>query len=336
MTSRELVKKTLEFANTNRVPRQLWHLKWAEIHYERELRKILEDFPADIIECPEFLTVDFEREDLTKVGTSKDDWGCIFENKQHGIVGEVKIPIVKGEEWEDFENVHIPIELLEVDTDRVNEYCKNSDKFILSPCLARPFEQLQFIRSTEALYVDIALKSEGMLKFLKKMHSFYCQLIEKWAQTDVDGILFMDDWGSQKSLLINPKTWVEIFKPLYKDYIDIAHKYGKKVFMHSDGYTIDIIPHLIELGLDAMNVQIFCIGVENLQQFAGKLTFWGEIDRQHILPYGSEDDVKQAVSLVKKNLWKNGGCIAQCEFGIGAKPDNIYEVFNSWNNIAEL
>ena len=87
--------------------------------------------------------------------------------------------------------------------------------------------------------------------------------------------MFMDDWGLQKGLLMNPALWVEIFKPLYKDFIDIAHKNNKKIFMHSDGYILDIIPHLIELGLDAVNSQVFCMGLENLKQFKGKITFWG-------------------------------------------------------------
>lgn len=57
---------------------------------------------------------------------------------------------------------------------------------------------------------------------------------------------------------------------MYKDYIDIAKKNGKKIFMHSDGYIIDIIPDLIELGLDALNCQIFCMGAENPAKFKEK------------------------------------------------------------------
>ena len=52
----------------------------------------------------------------------------------------------------------------------------------------------------------------------------------------------MDDWGSQHGLLISPRTWRKVFKPLYKDYIDLAHSKGKKIFMHSDGFTAEIIP----------------------------------------------------------------------------------------------
>ena len=101
-----------------------------------------------------------------------------------------------------------------------------------------------------------------MQKFMKEMHSFYCELLEEWAKTEIDALMFMDDWGSQSSLLINPSLWREIFKPMYKDYIDIAKRYHKKAFMHSDGYILDILPDLAEMGLDAVNSQIFCIGLD--------------------------------------------------------------------------
>lgn len=125
---------------------------------------------------------------------------------------------------------------------------------------------------------------------MKWMHDFYSRLMEKWAKTDVDVLNMMDDWGSQKDLLI-------------------------------------------DLGLDAVNSQLFCMGLENLEQFRGKITFWGEIDRQHLLPEGTPADIDRAVETVYKTLWKDGGCIAQCEFGPGAKPENVYQVFKAWENI---
>lgn len=103
--------------------------------------------------------------------------------------------------------------------------------------------------------------------------------------------------------------------------------------MHSDGHTLRVIPKLIDLGLDALNCQIFCMGAENLKPFKGKLTFWGEIDRQNLLPYGTREDIHQAVKSVYENLWQDGGCIAQCEFGPGASPDNVYQVFKSWEEM---
>jgi hypothetical protein len=104
------------------------------------------------------------------------------------------------------------------------------------------------------------------------------------------------------------------------------------MFMHSDGYIKDILPDLIEMGLDAINCQIFCMDVADLgTKFKGKITFWGEIDRQHILPDAASDEVRRAVQFVKSSLYNNGGVIAQCEFGPGAKPENVYTVFETWN-----
>lgn len=166
------------------------------------------------------------------------------------------------------------------------------------------------------------------------MHQFYCDLLEKWAKTDVDALRFMDDWGSQRSLLISPALWKEMFLPLYRDYIEIAHSHGKKIFMHSDGYIVDILPILADAGLDAVNSQLFCMGLENLEFMKGKITFWGEMDRQHLLPYGTEEQLRAAVRSVYNTLWSDGGCIAQLEFGPGAKPENVFAVFDEWDKIS--
>jgi uroporphyrinogen decarboxylase len=332
MNSREIVYRTLNFDNPERIPRQLWVLPWAENNYPEKLDLIKKDFPDDIITSPGFNKVlPLTQGNPYEIGLHIDHWGCKFTSIQRGVFGEIKNPLIKGEEYEDIEALRIPIENLSIDIDKINDFCLSTDKFVMAGACPRPFERLQFIRGSEQLYVDLMLRPEGLTKVIEKMHDYYCELLSVWAKTEVDSLMFMDDWGSQRSLLIDPKLWREIFKPLYKDYIDIAHRNNKKIFMHSDGYILDIIPELIEMGLDAVNSQIFCMGVENLAQFKGKITFWGEIDRQNLLPHGSLEDIQNAVQSVKENLWEKGGCIAQCEFGPGGNPDNVHEVFETWN-----
>ena len=73
--------------------------------------------------------------------------------------------------------------------------------------------------------------------------------------------------------------------------------------------------------------------MDKLAPFKGKITFWGEICRQHLLPYGTVEDVRNSVRLVYDTLWDNGGCIAQCEFGAGAKPENVAAVFETWDEL---
>lgn len=335
MTPRELVHATMEFRNKDgRVPRDLWTLPWATKRYPDMMKKLRTEFPDDIATAPNILkNPGVERGDSCAVGEYIDAWGCRFYNIHPGVIGEVKDPLVKDEDWEDMDNVHIPYEQLDFDVDQANQFCRNTDKFVKAACCPRPFEQMQFIRMSENLYMDLIDQPENMKKFMSKMHTFYCDLVEKWAKTEVDAIMMMDDWGSQRSLLINPKLWDEIYRPMYKDYIDIAKRYGKKTMMHSDGYTLDIYPRMIELGLDAFNTQIFCIGLDKLEQYKGKITFWGEIDRQHLLPEGTTEDIEKAVKEVYERLWDNGGCIAQCEFGPGGRPENVYTVYKTWDEL---
>lgn len=338
MTSRELVYKTLEFRNTSdRVPRDLWMLPIANIKYgDDAVNEILNKYEWDFVSTKanykEKSTV--QKGSSFELGEYVDEWGCVFTNIQRGIIGEVKNPLVAKdeEEWEDTSKIVIPECLLSFDEKEINADCAKTDKFVLCEYFPRPFERLQFIRGTENLYIDLIEQPKGFIDFIDKMHDFHCRLLDKWAKTDIDALYFMDDWGSQRSLLINPALWRDIFKPMYRDFINIAHKNGKKIFMHSDGYIMDIIPDLIELGLDALNSQIFCMGPKSLAKFRGKITFWGEMDRQHILPHGTPDDVINATKKVYENLWADGGCIGQCEFA-DAKPENVDALFDTWSKI---
>lgn len=336
MTSKELVLQTLEFRNTDaRVPRQLWTLPWAHQHCPDMLNRLARDFVWDF-DGPEAV---LQQTPLTKgdpyaIGEYTDEWGCLFTNIHGGIIGEVKQPLVQEDDWSDAGRVHIPEELLSFDIGQVNASCKEkADAFLMCGCCPRPFEQLQFIRGTANLYMDLMDPPPAMLDFMEKMHDFYCRLLTKWAQTDVDALNMMDDWGSQNDLLISPRLWEEMFQPMYRDYIRIAHSHGKKMFMHTDGNTLRIIPKLIDLGLDAINAQLFCIGVDQLAPFRGKITFWGEIDRQHLIPHGTRAEIDAAVRQVYDTLWSDGGCIAQCEFGPGANPDNVYRIYEMWDSL---
>ena len=124
------------------------------------------------------------------------------------------------------------------------------------------------------------------------VEDFYNTYLDEWLKLEVDGIIFGDDWGSQRSLLISPETWRKQYKPLYKRFFDKVHTAGKFVFMHSDGYILELYDDLIEIGVDAINSQVWCMGLDkDRRKCNGRITNWGEICRQHILPEGSVEDV---------------------------------------------
>lgn len=337
MNSREIVYATLEKRRPERIARHMMTLDWAEMRYADVIQKISAEYPNDICMVPPVYHEPFvcKKGNPSGLGQFTDEWGCMFDNILEGVMGECKQPLVEQDDWSDYENIHIPEEMLSFDVDEFNQMRneKYADKFLVASTYPRPFERLQFIRGTENLFIDLFDIPPKMYEFLEKMHDFHCRLMEKWANTNVDALMMMDDWGSQRNLLISPKLWEEIFMPMYADYIQIAHSHGKKIFMHSDGNILSILPKLIDLGLDAINAQIFCMGLENLEQFRGKITFWGEIDRQNVLPFGTPEDVENSIREIQRYLWDDGGVIAQFEFGAGTKPENILPIFPTWDRI---
>ena len=332
MKSRELVQKTLNFETPARIPRQLWVLPWAEVHHAGALRNIHRNFPDDIVSAPApYQSLPRTKGDKYTQGQYIDEWGCTFSNSMSGIIGIVQKPRIA--QWIELEDLYPPEELLSLDKEAVNAFCRSSEQFVLGNTSTRPFERLQFIRTMEQALMDLLEQPSELFILLDKMHQFYCREIEMWAQTDVDAVTFMDDWGMQNGLLIPPRIFREIFKPMYKEYAEIAHNHGKYIFMHSDGHITEILPDLIEIGVDALNAQIFCMGVEDLgEKFQGKITFWGEIDRQYLLVNGTRQEIFQAVKDVFHSLYADGGIIAQCEFGLEAKPENVAAVFNAWDS----
>jgi len=336
MTSKELVINALNHKAVERFPRQIWSLPNVSMFKSKELYAFNKQYPSDI----EGANIQYGNSPYSKgtpnaLGSYIDEFGSLWQAAEAGIVGEVKKPVL--ENWKDLDNYKMPLEMLKnADFSLLKKQYAQSDKFIMAGTFVRPFERMQFMRGSENLFIDLAEGEEYVYRLAKLLHSFNCRNIEMLADAEVDGISFMDDWGAQVSMLISPVLWRSLFKPMYKDYIDIIHSKGKYAFFHSDGCIEKIYPDMVELGLDAINSQLFCMDIEGLaEKYGDKITFWGEIDRQQTLPFGTVADVNAAVdrvssAIIKKN-GKRTGAIAQCEWHSQNPLENIYAVFERWN-----
>jgi len=350
LTSRERVSKALSFSHPDRGPRDLWWLPAVEMTQKEELNSLLRRIPMDI-DKPKYKVGLSQRQKgqptilvpgshppvfIPKKGNYVDEWGSVWHVAEDGIMGEVKEPVL--DDLSKIAGLSPPWEYLETtDLSKVNRSCAGSDKFMLSGICARPFERMQFVRGTEKLFIDLAYGTKEIFKLRDMIHQYNLKRIKMWLETDVDGILMMDDWGTQNSLLISPALWREFFKPLYAEYCDLIHKQGKYVFFHSDGWIEDLYDDMVEMKVDAINSQLFCMNIEKLaEKYQGKITFWGEIDRQRILPFGNVHEVTEAVYRVRKALDDGtGGVIAQCEWGKNNHMENMESVFEAWNKPLE-
>ena len=332
MTSRERVIAALTFAGPYRIPRDLWALPYVSLFQKEELETVLRRYPSDIGRSelsPGSSDQGIDR--FARAGMYVDEWGSVWHVGEPGVVGEVKGPVLA--DWSKLEGFQPPWSLIRGrDMDYVNRSCEEGDRFMLSDVCARPFERLQFLRGTENVFLDLAYASAEIRRLLERVHEFYLEDVSWWARSNVDGVFLMDDWGTNRSLLIAPEMWRSLFKPLYREYCDIIHRAGKYVFFHSDGHIASIYGDLIEIGMDAINSQLFCMDIEELgRRYRGRVTFWGEIDRQHVMPFGTPGDVREAVLRVRRALDNGqGGVIAQCEWGKGNATENVKAVFASW------
>jgi len=332
MTSRERVIRTLDFEGPDRAPRDLWALPGVTRYRKDEMDDLLTRFPRDFVN-PEFRYGPSSRArgNSAEVGTYVDEWGCEWSVAEPGVVGEVKRPPLA--DWAALGSWTPPWELLDnADFSRVNASCAATDRFVSVGTQVRPFERMQFLRGTENLFIDLMTRSAEFFRLRDMLHAFDVRELCLCAETDVDGVSFMDAWGTQNGLLISPDLWREVFKPMYREYCEILRGAGKYVFFHSDGHIAAIYPDLVEIGVHAVNSQLFCMDIEALaREVKGRVTLWGEIDRQNILPFGTPEQVRQAVRRVRRAFDDgSGGLIAQCEWGIRDPKENIAAVFDAW------
>jgi uroporphyrinogen decarboxylase len=336
MDSRERVIRTLEFNQPDRIPVDLWTLPAAFLQYGKALEDLLEASVRDIIAVAGPLDIPSDPHSY-EIGTHTDDWGCVWTKLQAGMIGEVKKPVFNT--YEQIDTYRAPVEKFKSqwreyrpELENKTTALRGKGQFILGGWISL-FERMQFLRGTEDLYCDLAEQNDGFFKLAEIVMAFYREYLKAWLETDVDGITFGDDWGSQRALLISPHLWREIFKPLYQELFTMVKAKGKYIFFHSDGYILDLYPEFIELGVNAINSQLWCMGVEKVaEKFAGKITFWGEISRQETLPHGTPEDVRAAAEKIKKYLFVNGGgLIGQSETGRDVPFENIKTALTCWN-----
>jgi uroporphyrinogen decarboxylase len=337
MNSNERVVKTLEFQNPDRIPVELWLHTATGLKYGKKLAELLDKYPQDILRITGPTDVGYYQKN-TMVGEHVDVWGSTWRVLQEGMLGEVMIPAIK--KISDVSKYIMPFDILnrqwiekEYEIDEKIQQGKNKNQFLIGGEV-HLFEKMQSLRGSENLFYDLALNLKEVRIFIDKLVEYYTEYLEGyWLKKEVDAIMFYDDWGSQKSLLISPDMWENIFKPAYRILFEVIKKAGKYIFFHSCGYILELYDDFIELGVNAINSQVWCMELDKVaQKCAGKITLWGEIDRQKILAFGAPQDIYKAAAIMKEKFYINGGgLIGQSLAGKDVSLENIEALLKCWN-----
>ena len=316
MTSKERVQAALKREPTDRVPIFMW------FHPEMATRL------AELLEIPLALLGEAMGDDVrqTWVGnnyamegivhdregeTHVDDWG--IEWIRIGSFNQIKYSPLQQADESEIVNYQFPYH-------RVNDLLSQmeavvpyaEDYFIgcdISPCL---FEMLSRLRGMENAALDLVSDSKAAITFLNRTAEFAIRLGELACQRfDMDWFWTGDDVAGQKSMIMSPTCWREKIKPHLKRIFEVGRKQNLWIAYHSCGALRPIIPDLIDIGMDVLNpVQCNCPGMDPFmlkEEFGRDIAFMGGVDTQHLLSYGTPQQVRRATEKLLHKMCDDGG-----------------------------
>jgi hypothetical protein len=297
--------KMITYNYPEEIPVEIWVTPASWFHYGDDMvafAKENHDF------FPQIPTLDEVRRTMPpsyRKGECTDEWGCVWSNAREGMEGVVTGHPVKTRD--DICNLKIP-------------ECRDGR-------IPHGFMYMRLVdlRGFEEAMYDFADECEELQLLIDKVLEYNCFQIEARLQTMTDYLfIFGDDLGMQNGLAIGAEKWRKYLKPCYKQMYGMVKKAGKYVFMHSDGQIYEIIPDIMECGVDVINPQIRANGLDKLKHVCkGKYPLKLDLDRQ-LYPFATPSQLDDHVREVVEELYlPQGGLSLYFELNYDVPLENM-------------
>lgn len=326
MTERENYLKTVRLQNP----------KWIPMHISTNLASLIEykgEMEEVITRYPEFFgpftkgSIDYSRYgDGSCDIVEHDSWGYDWHYSMHGIEGCVTAhPLA---DWANLAHYKAPDPDLTLDRggkrDWEREFASIKQRKekgqITQGGLVHGFLflRLQYLRGFENLMCDMYDEEPNLDRLISMIDEHNLKIIERYCQAGVDIIEVPEDLGAESSMIISREMFRRYIKPSYRKITDICKQNKALIAIHSDGYILDIIDDLIDVGMDIINPQDLCNGIDNLKrELKGKACIRLDIDRVKITPYGTRNEIFELIEEEVKVLGSPHGGL---EFIYGVYP----------------
>ena len=192
-------------------------------------------------------------------------------------------------------------------------------------------ERMYYLRGFERYLLDLAEEPSQLATMRDMVVAHNVRLISKCLECGVDVFVFHDDLGHQKQLMMSPSTFRKWLKPGYVQMWGPIKAAGCYVYLHSDGMIREILPDLIEIGLDVVNPQVAVNGIDAIAEICkGRICIRADLDDQGVIPHGSPQDIRDHVREVVMKLGSpEGGLSIEAKL-IGPVPlENLEALFAS-------
>lgn len=339
MNSRERVKLALSHQQPDRPPLWLWMVPEISEKLKKHFGVATEDeLHEEICSDVWWINPDYigPKMKTYEDGSWQDPLGMrlrIIKNKFGSYEDYVNFPLANVQspadldhvedfqwvqpDWYDYSNIK----------EKIERASRKEPRWIVAGT-ATVFERSWQVMGFEKMFIDMAINPELVKAVMDRYQQFFlentCRTLEA-ADGRIDMVYFGCDLASQDGLLISQDMFREFIKEGFRDYIDtIKAQFGShlKFFMHSCGAVSELIPELIEVGVDVLNpIQVKAARMEPQglkDKFGDKLSFCGGLDIQDLLPNGSPDEVKAEAKRLISILGNDGGYIASAAHAVQA------------------
>jgi len=268
-----------------------------------------------------------------------DSFGCIWRTVVSGLVGTVVgHPL---EDWDAFETMPWPDPavcngLAPVDWESIRQGVQRSEVREGSLRHGHTFLQLCDLRGYENLLFDMADEDERLPRLIEKLTDFNLDIVNRYLDMGVQIMGYPEDLGMQIGPMISPEYFRKYIVPAYKRLMKPARDKGVLVSMHSDGDIRSLADDLVVSGVQRLNLQDLVNGIDWIRdKYAGKICIDLDIDRQHITPRGTPEQIDALIrEEVEKLSTPQGGLTMVYGLYPGVPLENIRALMDAMEKYA--
>ena len=310
----DLCKQHLEyFGNKLGIPVNITDNLYEDVTWRISGNEIRVAMGSDVVVVGASVADGFKREERSD-GTWLNEYGMVM--RQGPIyVDVVGYPLAEAQTKADVDAYHFPDP---ADPSRYKEVerlvAEYKDRyFIIGDIEVTIFSLAQQLVGLEKFLIDMMLEAEYVKPLFQKCAEFQTQVAAELIKRGVDAIWYGDDFGTQNSLLMPPDIFKDQVKPWYKNMNLELKKLNPDIvlILHSDGAVAPLLPDIKDMGFEVFNpVQPDVPGhsaKEIKDGFGDMFAFWGAIDQQKLLPFGTDEELEADIIDKMHVLGAGGG-----------------------------
>ncbi len=283
----------------------------------------------------------------THYGKMIDEWGIVYqgnEEAQTHFIVEKEAPLRQATHKQEVDRYPWPDpsdpSRIQGLREKAKAYRQEGFGVVINTPLLM-MTQTQWMRGLEQFMMDTVINPSFLEYLMDKILEILMEMTRhllKEVKDDADVVVMGDDLSHQGGLTYSPSMYRKLFKPRHKKIIRFLKENAPnaKILYHCCGAAEPLFGDLIEMGVDAVNpLQVSSTGMGDTgklkAQYGRDLTFWGGIDTQWVVPFGTAEQVRQEVRRRIEDLAEGGGFVLAAVHNIRpeVKPENICAMFDA-------